>query len=214
MIQWINWRWKSHCTITNLYCDESWFRWSSEQGGNSYEEMKNKLSDSTSISQITLVSDSHWCANITAVIPTNIFNVIYSSVANLWMSTSRRFTFVFLWNCFCKTSLSWLQDLKNTKLNKTPVGGGGGGYRAPGGPLTSPPPNKAYFQDETDFFPRPSSPTRPQSGMSSSSASSLSSSGAGKFFDPELLINKTPDELPEGVDPTQKEVCVQINYKW
>uniref|UniRef100_A0AAX7VK62 HP domain-containing protein n=1 Tax=Astatotilapia calliptera TaxID=8154 RepID=A0AAX7VK62_ASTCA len=63
----------------------------------------------------------------------------------------------------------------------------------------------AYFQDETDFFPRPSSPTRPQSGMSSSSASSLSSSGAGKFFDPELLVNKTPDELPEGVDPTQKE---------
>ncbi|XP_026035413.1 villin-1 isoform X1 [Astatotilapia calliptera] len=122
-------------------------KWS---GGNSYEEMKNKLSDSTSISQITL-------------------------------------------------------DLKNTKLNKTPAGGGGGGYRAPGGPLTSPPPNKAYFQDETDFFPRPSSPTRPQSGMSSSSASSLSSSGAGKFFDPELLVNKTPDELPEGVDPTQKE---------
>uniref|UniRef100_A0A3B4F8I7 Villin like n=1 Tax=Pundamilia nyererei TaxID=303518 RepID=A0A3B4F8I7_9CICH len=76
-------------------------------------------------------------------------------------------------------------DLKNTKLNKTPVGGGGGGYRAPGGPLTSPPPNK--------------------SGMSSSSASSLSSSGAGRFFDPELLVNKTPDELPEGVDPTQKE---------
>uniref|UniRef100_A0AAX7V8Z9 HP domain-containing protein n=1 Tax=Astatotilapia calliptera TaxID=8154 RepID=A0AAX7V8Z9_ASTCA len=56
-----------------------------------------------------------------------------------------------------------------------------------------------------NFFPRPSSPTRPQSGMSSSSASSLSSSGAGKFFDPELLVNKTPDELPEGVDPTQKE---------
>uniref|UniRef100_A0A669CKK8 Villin like n=1 Tax=Oreochromis niloticus TaxID=8128 RepID=A0A669CKK8_ORENI len=102
----------------------------------------------------------------------------------------------------------------NTKLNKTPVGGGGGGYRAPGGPLTSPPPNKAYFQDETDFFPRPSSPTRPQSGMSSSSASSLSSSGAGKFLDPELLVNKTPDELPDGVDPTRKEVCVQIKYKW
>ncbi|CAI5673136.1 villin-1 isoform X3 [Oreochromis niloticus] len=96
-------------------------------------------------------------------------------------------------------------DLQNTKLNKTPVGGGGGGYRAPGGPLTSPPPNKAYFQDETDFFPRPSSPTRPQSGMSSSSASSLSSSGAGKFLDPELLVNKTPDELPDGVDPTRKE---------
>ncbi|XP_039473313.1 villin-1 isoform X2 [Oreochromis aureus] len=96
-------------------------------------------------------------------------------------------------------------DLQNTKLNKTPVGGGGGGYRAPGGPLTSPPPNKAYFQDETDFFPRPSSPTRPQSGMSSSSASSLSSSGAGKILDPELLVNKTPDELPDGVDPTRKE---------
>uniref|UniRef100_I3JEN2 Villin like n=1 Tax=Oreochromis niloticus TaxID=8128 RepID=I3JEN2_ORENI len=59
--------------------------------------------------------------------------------------------------------------------------------------------------NETDFFPRPSSPTRPQSGMSSSSASSLSSSGAGKFLDPELLVNKTPDELPDGVDPTRKE---------
>uniref|UniRef100_A0A669CX69 Villin like n=1 Tax=Oreochromis niloticus TaxID=8128 RepID=A0A669CX69_ORENI len=122
---------------------------------------------------------------------------------NAW--DPHKFTFVFLGNCFCKTSLSWLQDLQNTKLNKTPVGGGGGGYRAPGGPLTSPPPNKAYFQDETDFFPRPSSPTRPQSGMSSSSASSLSSSGAGKFLDPELLVNKTPDELPDGVDPTRKE---------
>uniref|UniRef100_A0A669D126 Villin like n=1 Tax=Oreochromis niloticus TaxID=8128 RepID=A0A669D126_ORENI len=44
-----------------------------------------------------------------------------------------------------------------------------------------------------------------QSGMSSSSASSLSSSGAGKFLDPELLVNKTPDELPDGVDPTRKE---------
>ncbi|KAL4001095.1 hypothetical protein ACER0C_006394 [Sarotherodon galilaeus] len=43
------------------------------------------------------------------------------------------------------------------------------------------------------------------SGMSSSSASSLSSSGTGKFLDPELLVNKTPDELPDGVDPTRKE---------
>uniref|UniRef100_A0A3Q0SYB1 Villin like n=1 Tax=Amphilophus citrinellus TaxID=61819 RepID=A0A3Q0SYB1_AMPCI len=92
-------------------------------------------------------------------------------------------------NSFSKTPLSCLQDLQNTKLNKTPVGGGGGGYRAPGGPVTSP----------------PSSPTRPQSAMSSSSGSSSGPVNAGGYLDPELLVNKSPSELPEGVDPTQKE---------
>lgn len=103
-----------------------------------------------------------------------------------------------------QTLLSRLQDLQNTKLNKTPVGGGGGGYRAPGGPATSPPPNKALLPNETDFFPRPSSPTRPHSSSSGSSGPFI----AGRFLDPELLVNKSPSELPEGVDPTQKEVCV------
>lgn len=26
-------------------------------------------------------------------------------------------------------------------------------------------------------------------------------------FPPDMLVNKQPDELPEGVDPSEKEVC-------
>lgn len=38
---------------------QHYFTWSSPQGGNSYEEMKKKLSDATSLSQVTVVSDWH-----------------------------------------------------------------------------------------------------------------------------------------------------------
>uniref|UniRef100_A0A4W6DBP7 Villin like n=1 Tax=Lates calcarifer TaxID=8187 RepID=A0A4W6DBP7_LATCA len=81
-------------------------KWS---GGNSYEEMKKKLSDAASISQITV-------------------------------------------------------DVNNANLNKSPGGMGGGSYRAPGGPR-----------------------------------------GSGMYLDPQLLINKSPSELPQGVDPSQRE---------
>ncbi|GLD54717.1 villin-like protein [Lates japonicus] len=97
-------------------------KWS---GGNSYEEMKKKLSDAASISQITV-------------------------------------------------------DVNNANLNKSPGGMGGGSYRAPGGPLFT--------------------PSSPAGGTVSPSAG-----GSGMYLDPQLLINKSPSELPQGVDPSQRE---------
>ncbi|XP_072306986.1 villin-1 [Eucyclogobius newberryi] len=111
-------------------------------GGSSYEQMKNKLCDETSVSQIAV-------------------------------------------------------DLSVTNLNKGP---GEGGYRAPGGPVTSLP---AYRVHGGDL----SSPTSPASHRSSSTYSpSFTSSGSGEFsVDPQLLINKSADELPPGVDPSLRE---------
>uniref|UniRef100_A0A8C4HFU4 Villin-like n=1 Tax=Dicentrarchus labrax TaxID=13489 RepID=A0A8C4HFU4_DICLA len=87
-----------------------------------------------------------------------------------------------------KWSVSLLQplfvDLNNSNLNKSPVGISGGGYRAPGGPMSSPP----VYRVHGDLSPRPSTPTR-----------------SGMYLDPELLINKSPSELPQGVDPSQRE---------
>lgn len=37
-----------------------------------------------------------------------------------------------------------------------------------------------------------------------------SAGGSGKYLDPQLLINKSPSELPQGVDPTQKEVGAEL----
>ncbi|XP_040921286.1 villin-1 [Toxotes jaculatrix] len=136
-------------------------KWS---GGNSYEEMKKKLSDPASLSQITV-------------------------------------------------------DLNNTNLSKSPVGMGGGGYRAPGGPVSSPP---LYRVQGGDLSPRPSTPTSPSTQRSQPSASmnmspsftpsspaggavSPSAGDSGMYLDPELLINKSPSELPQGVDPSQRE---------
>ncbi|XP_023263679.1 villin-1-like isoform X1 [Seriola lalandi dorsalis] len=139
-------------------------KWS---GGNSYEEMKKKLSDPASLSQITV-------------------------------------------------------DLNNTNLSKSPVGTGGGGYRAPGGPVSSPP---LYRVHGGDLSPRPSTPTSPSTQRAqppvsmnlSPSASftpsspaaggtvSPSAGGSGMYLDPELLINKSPSELPQGVEPDQRE---------
>ncbi|XP_053268034.1 villin-1 isoform X1 [Pleuronectes platessa] len=130
-------------------------KWS---GGNSYEEMKKKLRDPASLSQITV-------------------------------------------------------DLKNSSLNKSPVSGGG--YRAPGGPVSSPPPYRIHGGD---LSPRPSTPTSPsiQRGQSPSSGFSPSLSrvggtvspsagGSGTYLDPDLLLNKSASELPQGVDPSQRE---------
>ncbi|KAM9337040.1 villin-1 [Symphorus nematophorus] len=136
-------------------------KWS---GGNSYEEMKKKLSDAASLSQITVDMD---------------------------------------------------------KLNKSPGGISGGGYRAPGGPMSSPP---AYRVHGGDLSPRPSTPTSPSTPRGQSSVSmnlspsssyigsspargsvSPSAGGSGRYLDPELLVNKSPSELPQGVDPSQRE---------
>ncbi|XP_033494509.1 villin-1 isoform X1 [Epinephelus lanceolatus] len=138
-------------------------KWS---GGNSYEEMKKKLSDPASLSQITV-------------------------------------------------------DLNNTNLNKSPAGSGVGGYRAPGGPMSSPP---VYRLHGGDLSPRPTTPTSPSTQRALSSGSmtlspsssytpsspaggtmSPSAGGSGMYLDPELLINKSPSELPQGVDPSQRE---------
>uniref|UniRef100_A0A8C9YVN9 Villin like n=1 Tax=Sander lucioperca TaxID=283035 RepID=A0A8C9YVN9_SANLU len=76
-----------------------------------------------------------------------------------------------------------------------------------------------------DLSPRPSTPTSPSTQRAQSSASmtqspsssytpsspaggtvSPSAGGSGMYLDPELLINKSPSELPQGVDPSQREV--------
>ncbi|KAM6900471.1 villin-1 [Xenentodon cancila] len=85
-------------------------------------------------------------------------------------------------------------DLSNFNLNKSAAGTGGGGYRAPGGPMTSSP---VYRTHGGDLSPRSSNPTQ--------RTPASSSGGSGMNLDPELLVNKTPSELPEGVDPSRRE---------
>lgn len=109
-------------------------------GGNTYDQMKNKLSDGASVSQIAL-------------------------------------------------------DLSNTSLNKSPSDGG---YRAPGGPVTSP-----IYKVHGGNKSIPTNPTSHRT--SSTSSSSLISGGVEPSLDPHLLINKASDELPPGVDPSQRE---------
>ncbi|XP_026216998.1 villin-1 isoform X3 [Anabas testudineus] len=139
-------------------------KWS---GGNSYEEMKTKLSDAASVSQITV-------------------------------------------------------DLSNANLNNSPGGVSGGGYRAPGGPVSSFPFSKVQVADLSPRSSTPTSPSTPRSQPSASMTLSPSSSlnqsfvdggtmspsagGSGMYLDPQLLLNKSPSELPQGVDPTQREV--------
>ncbi|XP_029384556.1 villin-1 isoform X2 [Echeneis naucrates] len=134
-------------------------KWS---GGNSYEEMKKKLSGAASLSQITV-------------------------------------------------------DLNNSSLS--PAGNSGSGYRAPGGPVSSPP---VYRVHGGDWSPRPSTPTSPstqrvQSSKNMSPSVSFSPSSqvdggmspsagnSGMYMDPDLLINKSPSELPKGVEASQRE---------
>ncbi|XP_063730159.1 LOW QUALITY PROTEIN: villin-1 [Eleginops maclovinus] len=123
-------------TFTGWFTAWDPHKWS---GGNSYEEMRKKLSDPASLSQITV-------------------------------------------------------DLNNTNLNKRPVGGG---YGAPGGPAS------------LDLSPRPSTPNSPSTQRVTTSMtlspSSPSAGGSSMYLDPELLVNKTPDELPAAVDPSLRE---------
>ncbi|XP_041669918.1 villin-1 isoform X2 [Cheilinus undulatus] len=94
--------------------------------------------------------------------------------------------------------LKW-SDLKNFDLSKSPAGMSGG-YRAPGGPVTPPP----VYGFGGDRSPRPLTPSSPSSFRPSGTVSP-SVGGSGMYFNPELLINKSPSELPQGVDPSQKE---------
>uniref|UniRef100_A0A3P8TK63 Villin like n=1 Tax=Amphiprion percula TaxID=161767 RepID=A0A3P8TK63_AMPPE len=51
----------------------------------------------------------------------------------------------------------------------------------------------------------PRTPTSPRTPSSVSVAWSSQSSGSGTYVNPKLLINQDPSDLPDGVDPTQKE---------
>lgn len=70
------------------------------------------------------------------------------------------------------------------------------GYRGPGGPGSLVPTS-----------PKPSTPTSP-----SDRRAPFPSGGSGRYLDPKILINTPADELPEGVNPTQREVGAE-NYK-
>ncbi|RVE58809.1 hypothetical protein OJAV_G00197440 [Oryzias javanicus] len=76
------------------------------------------------------------------------------------------------------------------------TGIGGDGYRAPGGPMSSPPPYRTHGLDLS-----PKSPTSPKAKI----PPFPTSIGGGKYLDPKLLVNKDASELPEGVDPSQRE---------
>nr|XP_023655929.1 villin-like protein isoform X1 [Paramormyrops kingsleyae] len=112
-------------------------KWS--HGANSYEEMKNKLGDGASISNITV-------------------------------------------------------DLNNTSLSQK-NGGPQKPYSAPGGPVSSPPAHKSILKS-----PQPSSQSTPPPSKGPSTSASK-----GSAFSPQLLVNKDPEELPSGVDPSKKE---------
>uniref|UniRef100_A0A668A9H6 Villin like n=1 Tax=Myripristis murdjan TaxID=586833 RepID=A0A668A9H6_9TELE len=77
-------------------------------------------------------------------------------------------------------------DLNNTDLNKTPAGfWRGEAYRAPGGPVNSPP---LYRHHKESLSPWVHSPT-----------------SFNHYLDPEVLVNKSPSQLPYGVDASQRE---------
>uniref|UniRef100_A0A3P9HW53 Villin-like n=1 Tax=Oryzias latipes TaxID=8090 RepID=A0A3P9HW53_ORYLA len=76
------------------------------------------------------------------------------------------------------------------------AGIGGDGYRAPGGPMSSPPPYRTHGFDIS-----PKSPTIPKAKI----PPFFTSVESGKYLDPKLLVNKEASELPEGVDPSRRE---------
>uniref|UniRef100_A0AAQ6AAM9 HP domain-containing protein n=1 Tax=Amphiprion ocellaris TaxID=80972 RepID=A0AAQ6AAM9_AMPOC len=86
-----------------------------------------------------------------------------------------------------------------------------GSYRAPGGPMSSPPLYRVHGIGQSPKPSTPSSPSTPRTPTSLRTPSSVSvawssqSSGSGTYVNPKLLINQDPSDLPDGVDPTQKE---------
>lgn len=115
-------------------------------------------------------------------------------------------------------SLPHLQDLNSYSLQKEAVSP----YSAPGGPITYP----FYRVHSTELSPKPSSPTSPSMLRSPStpnrnSFSFLPVSPTGSPFsplamhqeghlDPKHLVNTAPSDLPDGVDPSRKEVGVRF----
>uniref|UniRef100_A0A3P8WQJ5 Villin like n=1 Tax=Cynoglossus semilaevis TaxID=244447 RepID=A0A3P8WQJ5_CYNSE len=94
-------------------------------------------------------------------------------------------------------------DLKQSYIS--PNSPSGGGYRAPGSSMTSPPVYRLHSFGPVS--PGPSTPTSPFAGRGQSSVtlSPFAPSFGGMYMDPELLVNKSVSELPEGVDPCQRE---------
>lgn len=95
--------------------------------------------------------------------------------------------------------------MNNANLSNS-AGVSGGGYRAPGGPVSSSPFSKVQV---IDLSSAPTSPSKHkgQSTVLSPSAIDGGTAGSpGMYLKPQLLLNKSPSELPLGVDPTQKEV--------
>uniref|UniRef100_A0A3Q1HWR2 Villin-like n=1 Tax=Acanthochromis polyacanthus TaxID=80966 RepID=A0A3Q1HWR2_9TELE len=99
--------------------------------------------------------------------------------------------------------------LNITTVDKGPSRVSEGSYRAPGGPVSSPPLYRVHGIGQSSKTSTPSSPSTPRTPTSpreSPSAPWLShSSGSGTYVNPKLLINQDPSDLPDGVDPTQKE---------
>lgn len=118
-------------------------------------------------------------------------------------------------------SLPHLQDLNNYSLHKEAVSG----YSAPGGPINYP----FYRVHNTELSPKPSSPTSPSilrspgtptrnsfGFLPASPTVSPFSSLASPFsplavhdeghLDPKHLVNTASEDLPDGVDPSRKEV--------
>lgn len=91
------------------------------------------------------------------------------------------------------------------------------GYSAPGGPINYP----FYRVHSTELSPKPRSPISPSMLRSPTSPGRnsfgfLPASPTGSPFspldmheghlDPKHLVNTAPDDLPDGVDPSRKEV--------
>lgn len=90
----------------------------------------------------------------------------------------------------------------------------GSDYRAPGGPVSPPP---VYRVHALDLHPGPTSPSNkrgPSFGNQSSFTPlsptrgpvSPSAGGSRVYLDPKVLVSKSSSELPQGVDPSQREV--------
>ncbi|XP_070841659.1 villin-1 [Chaetodon trifascialis] len=104
-------------------------------------------------------------------------------------------------------------DGNYSHLNRSPGGTSEGGYRAPGGPVS---PTSFYKVHGGDLSPGSFGAISPsdQRGRPSFGIIKLSSPGGNvspsagrseKYLDPELLINKSADELPQGVNPSHRE---------
>lgn len=100
-------------------------------------------------------------------------------------------------NFLCVFVCVCVKDLNNS--SQRPAVMVDSGYRAPGGPGSSVPTNKSHGGDLSH---KPSTPT-------SNKALLPSGGGSGMGLDPKILINTPADELPEGVNPGQREVGLE-----